>query len=84
MSQDKDFFSSRLKQVIVLLLIILIAGLLIGQLAAFLPGILGGITLYILSRGIYFQLIFKHKWKKGWTALLFIIGYLIIIALPIY
>jgi predicted PurR-regulated permease PerM len=84
MSQDKDLFSSRLKQVIVLLLIILIAGLLIGRLAAFLPGILGGITLYILSRGIYFQLIFKRKWKKGWTALLFIVGYLVIIALPIY
>jgi predicted PurR-regulated permease PerM len=85
MSQDnKDLFNSRLKQILILLLIILIAGLLIGQLAIFLPGILGGITLYILSRGIYFQLIFKRKWKKGWTALVFIIGYLLIIALPIY
>lgn len=84
MSRDRELFNSRLKQILVLLLIILIAGLLIRQLSVFLPGILGGITLYILSRGIYFQLIFKRKWKKGWTALMFIIGYLLIISLPIY
>jgi predicted PurR-regulated permease PerM len=45
---------------------------------------LGGITLYILSRALYFQLIFKRKWKKGWTALFFILGYLVIIAIPVY
>ena len=79
-----DLFNNRLKQVLVLILIILIASLLIGQVALFLPGLLGGITLYILSRGYYFQFIFKKKWKKGWTALLFILFYLVIIALPVY
>ncbi|MEJ7611816.1 MAG: AI-2E family transporter [Ferruginibacter sp.] len=79
-----DLFNNRLKQVLVLLLIILIAGLLIGQVALFLPGLLGGITLYILSRGYYFRFIFKKKWKKGWTALLFILFYLVIISLPVY
>ena len=77
-------FNDKLKQVIVILLIVLIAVLLIGQLAVFLPGLLGGITLYILSRGYYFQLIFKRKWKKGWTALLFILFYLAVISLPVY
>lgn len=67
-----------------LLLIILIIALLIAQLSVFLPGLLGGITLYILSRGKYFQLIFHRKWKKGWTALAFILFYLVIIALPVY
>jgi predicted PurR-regulated permease PerM len=81
---NKQAFNSRITQIIVLLLIILIAILLIKQLFTFLPGILGAVTLYILSRSLYFKLIFKKKWKKGLTALLFIIGFLLIIALPVY
>ena len=81
---EKILFNKRITQVLVLILIILIAVLLIKQLFIFIPGLLGGITLYILSRATYFKLIFKNKWKKGWTALLFIFSYLIIIALPIY
>lgn len=77
-------FNERLRQIIVLLLILAIAVLLVSQMTVFIPGLLGGITLYILSRTLYFQLIFKRKWKKGWTVSLFIFCYLIIIALPVY
>lgn len=80
----QNLFNNRLRQILVLLLIILIIALLIAQLSVFLPGLLGGITLYILSRGKYFQLIFHRKWKKGWTAFAFILFYLVIIALPVY
>ncbi|MBL0145903.1 MAG: AI-2E family transporter [Chitinophagaceae bacterium] len=81
---DQSNFNERLRQVLILLLILAIAILLISQMTIFIPGLLGGITLYILSRTLYFQLIFKRKWKKGWTALLFILCYLAIIALPVY
>ncbi len=77
-------FNERLRQILILMLILAIAILLISQLTIFIPGMLGGITLYILSRSLYFQLIFKRKWKKSWTALLFIFSYLIIIAIPVY
>ncbi len=77
-------FNERLRQILILALILTMAILLISQMTLFIPGLLGGITLYILSRTLYFQLIFKRKWKKGWTALLFILGYLLIIALPVY
>lgn len=77
-------FNNRLRQLILLLLIIFLICIFIGQLTAFLPGLLGGVTLYILSRSLYFRLIYKRKWKKGWTALLFILSYLVIIALPVY
>jgi predicted PurR-regulated permease PerM len=77
-------FNERLRQILVLLLILAIAGLLISQLSVFIPGVLGGITLYILSRSLYFRLIFKRKWKKGWTALLFVVVYIALIALPVY
>ncbi len=81
---DKKIFNNRITQIVVLILIVLIAILLIKQLFVFLPGILGAITLYILSRSYFFQLIYKKKWKKGLTAMLFIVGFLIIIALPVY
>lgn len=77
-------FNDRVRQLLILILIITLACMLISQLYVFLPGLLGGITLYILTRGLYFQLIFKRKWKKGGTALLFILGCLLIISIPIY
>ena len=80
----KFAFNDRIRQVLVLALILLIAALLIKQLFVFLPGILGALTLYILSRSYYFKLIFSKKWRKGWTALLFILFYIAIISIPIY
>ena len=77
-------FNERLRQILILMLILSLFILLISHMTIFIPGLLGGLTLYILSRTLYFQLIFKRKWKKGWTALLFILGYLLIIALPVY
>jgi len=58
--------------------------MLISELYIFLPGLLGGVTLYILSRKWYYHLTLKKKWPKGLTSLLFIIVSLIIIAIPVY
>lgn len=77
-------FNDRLRQILLLAIIILLAILLITELYVFLPGLLGGITLYILSRSLYSRLVIINKWKKGLTALLFILGYLIIISIPVY
>ena len=77
-------FNIRIKQVLLLLVIILFVYLAIKQLRFFLPGLLGAFTLYILSRGNYFQLVYNRKWKKGWSAGLFIIFYLLLIGLPVY
>lgn len=77
-------FNERLRQLLLLALIILLGLILFGQLSSFLPGILGGVTLYILCRSLYFKLIFQHKWKKGLTAILFILACFIIVAIPFY
>lgn len=81
---ENAIFNDRLRQVLLLALIIFILFILIGNLYFLLPGILGGITLYILGRNLYFRLVFKRKWRKGWTALLFILVFLVIVAIPIY
>ena len=77
-------FNNRLKQVILLSIIVLVGIVLISQLSMFLPGILGAITLYIISRRLYFKLIFQKKWKKPLAAATFLVGYIIILAIPIY
>ncbi len=77
-------FNERFRQVVLFMLIVIIAVLLIFELTIFIPGFLGGITLYILSRSLYFQFIFKFKWKKGLTAFLFILAFIILIAIPVY
>ncbi|MFT3979456.1 MAG: AI-2E family transporter [Ferruginibacter sp.] len=80
----QNIFNDRLLQVVLLAIIIALGLLLLLETASFLPGLLGGVTLYILSRSMYFRLIYKNKWKKGPTALLFILVYIIIISIPIY
>ena len=77
-------FNNRLRQVILLALIILIGVLMLKHFYIFLPGVLGAITLYILSRKSYFNLTEKKKWRPGWTALLYILAYTVIICLPVY
>ncbi|MEO6639208.1 MAG: AI-2E family transporter [Ginsengibacter sp.] len=77
-------FNNHLRQVILLLLIGFIGILMLTHFYIFLPGILGAITLYILSRKTYFKLTEKRKWSPGWTAFLYIMGFAIIICLPVY
>ncbi len=77
-------FNNRLRQVILLSLIILLALLLLKQLYVFLPGFLGAITGYILLRETYFRFTLKKKWGKTLTALLFILASMVVIALPVY
>lgn len=77
-------FNNKIKQIFLLTLIILLSYLVVNELRVFLPGLLGALTLYILSRGNYFNLIYNRKWKKGWAAGLFIIYYLLLIGLPVF
>ncbi|MEO7961934.1 MAG: hypothetical protein ABIR19_10325, partial [Ginsengibacter sp.] len=77
-------FNNRLRQIILLSVIILIGILLLRHFYIFLPSVLGAVTLYILSRKSYFKLIRHKGWKPGWTAFLYILGFIIIICLPVY
>ena len=79
-----DNFNAHLKQIFLLAIIVFIGILLLNHFYLFLPGILGAITLYILSRGSFFYLVEKKKWSPAWTSLLFILAYTVIIVLPVY
>jgi predicted PurR-regulated permease PerM len=77
-------FNHRIKQILLLTIIILLVIIVITELRLFLPGLLGALTLYILSRANYFQLVYNRKWRKGRAAGLFIIYYLFLLGLPIF
>lgn len=77
-------FSNRLRQVILLIVLTALGLLLIRELYIFLPGFLGAVTLYILSRKLYLKLTEKKKWNKNLTATLFIISFLLLVGWPVY
>lgn len=81
---ENSKFNDRLRQIILLGIIILIFVILLNNLSIFIPGILGAVTLYILSRALFFRLTYKKKWNCSLTAFLFIFVFLIVIAIPIY
>lgn len=77
-------FSNRLRQVILLTVLIALGFLLAKELYVFLPGFLGAVTLYILSRKNYQHLTTIKKWNKNLTATLFLLGFLLVVGLPVY
>ena len=77
-------FNDRVRQILLLLLIILLIYLSLREVRLFMPGLLGAVTLYILSRASYFQLVYSRKWKKGNAAFLYIIFYLLLLGVPVF
>ena len=77
-------FNDRIRQILLLLLIILLIYASLRELKLFMPGLLGAVTLYILSRAGYFQLVYNRKWKKGRAAFLYILYYLLLLGVPIF
>jgi predicted PurR-regulated permease PerM len=56
---------------------------LFNNLKEFLPGLLGAITIYILSRKLFFYLIQKQNWHQGLTATVIIFTSFLVLILPI-
>ncbi|MDE3212651.1 MAG: AI-2E family transporter [Bacteroidota bacterium] len=77
-------FNNQLRQIILLAVILSLGLLILKHFFTFFPGVLGALTLYILSRKSYQRLVGVKKWPKGGTAFLYMLGYLILIGLPIY
>lgn len=77
-------FNNRIRQVVLLIIILMLGFLIIKQLYIFVPGFLGAVTLYILTRNTFERLVHRRKWSPKWTALLFIIVSLIGFLIPLY
>lgn len=77
-------FNNRIRQVLLIVLLVVLAYLLAKELYIFLPGFLGAVTLYILSREWFLYLTEKRKWNGNFSAAIFLIGFLVLIGLPVY
>lgn len=76
-------FNNRIKQILILAILIMLIWATMRELYVCLPGLLGAVTLYILSRASYFQLVYKKKWKRSRAALMYIFYYLLLLGLPV-
>lgn len=77
-------FNTRLKQLMLLSILIALVITVFYAARSFIPGLLGAITLYILSRAKYFQLVYNRKWKKGWAAATYLLYYTLILGIPVF
>ncbi|MEJ8844093.1 AI-2E family transporter [Lacibacter sp. H375] len=76
-------FHERITRLLLLLLILFLVVISVIQMRIFLPGLLGALTLYILSRRSYFYYVYQKKWRKGFTAFIFVIAYLVLLGIPV-
>lgn len=77
-------FNNQVRQIVLLIIIAFLGFLIIKELYLFLPGLLGALTTYIITRDLFFNLVERRKWHAGLTAGLFIFIFLALIAGPIY
>ncbi len=74
---------NRLRQIFFIIIIMMLGILLFIELQAFLPALLGAITLYIMLHKWMDYLTEKRKWGKGLSSLLLMFFSFIVILLPI-
>lgn len=83
-NKDSQISNNAIKQIFLLVIILVLAGLICFHLALFVPSVLGAITIYVVCRKYNFYLQEEKKWKP-WAASLFLLfASLVIIILPVY
>ncbi|SHF04962.1 AI-2E family transporter [Chryseobacterium takakiae] len=84
MNKEEQISSIKIKQVALLAIILILAGLICFNLALFIPSVLGAITIYVVCRKYNFYLQEEKKWKPWASSLALMFASLIVLILPIY
>lgn len=84
MTKSHPEFNDRLRQVLMVLLLLTLFVVFLTRLSFLIPGFLGAVTLYIFCRNRYVKLTEERQWKKGLTAALFLVVFTLCIGIPIY
>ena len=77
-------FNDRIRQVVLLGIILLIVYLIVRELYVLLPGFLGAVTFYIIGRDTYFRLVERRRWRPWLAASVLMLAFLAAIGLPLY
>ncbi|MGC4130530.1 MAG: AI-2E family transporter [Bergeyella sp.] len=83
-NNESQISGNVIKQIFLLTVILVLAGLICWNLSLFIPSLLGAITLYIICRDYNFYLQEKKKWKPMWASLFLILISLVILIIPVY
>ncbi|MBK1894901.1 AI-2E family transporter [Chryseobacterium paridis] len=83
-NKEKQISGIAIKQVFLLVIILVLAGLICFNLALFIPSVLGAITIYVVCRKYNFYLQEEKKWKPWLASFVLMLASLIILILPIY
>lgn len=75
---------NKIKQVFLILIITALICLIVGNLAMFIPSLLGALTLYIICRDYNFKLQEEKGWKPALSSLFLIALCAIILIIPVY
>ncbi|WP_312900588.1 AI-2E family transporter [Chryseobacterium taichungense] len=84
MNKQEQISSVKIKQVSLIAIILVLAGLICFNLALFIPSVLGAITIYVVCRKYNFYLQEEKKWKPWASSLALMFASLVILILPIY
>ncbi|SMP05818.1 AI-2E family transporter [Chryseobacterium profundimaris] len=84
MNKHDQISSIKIKQVVLLAIILVLAGLICFNLALFIPSVLGAITIYVVCRKYNFYLQEEKKWKPWASALALMLASLVVLILPVY
>ncbi|WP_312171635.1 AI-2E family transporter [Chryseobacterium sp.] len=84
MNKEEQISSIKIKQVALLAIILILAGLICFNLALFIPSVLGAITIYVVCRKYNFYLQEEKKWKPWASSLTLMFASLIVLILPVY
>ncbi|MFN4363105.1 AI-2E family transporter [Chryseobacterium hispalense] len=84
MNKHEQISSTKIKQVALLAIILILTGLICFNLALFIPSVLGAITIYVVCRKYNFYLQEEKKWKPWASSLALMLASLIVLILPIY
>ncbi len=74
----------KIKQVFLILIITALLALMVGNLAMFIPSLLGALTLYVVCRNLNFYLQEIKEWKPMWSSMFIIFLCLIILIIPVW
>ncbi|MFM7769265.1 MAG: AI-2E family transporter, partial [Bacteroidota bacterium] len=77
-------FNNRIRQVVLLIIIIMLAFLIVKELYIFVPGFLGAVTMYILTRDLFYKLTIEQKRNTKLIAAIFILLAIIAIGVPAF
>lgn len=83
MNHENNISPEIIRQLFIIIIILLIAGLIFIKLLPYLSGLLGAITLYVVLRNWMKRLTLKRKWPKPLAAGLLMFGSFITIIVPI-